>query len=134
MRREPAPAERILWTLLRTEQLRPFKFRRQHPVGPYIVDFYSHAAVLVVELDGESHLTTESQERDGQRSAYLGSLGIHVERFWNPMVFDDSETVIERIYNLCVARAGVSRTHHLIHTPDAIELARCFNPNRDEPS
>jgi adenine-specific DNA-methyltransferase len=64
MRREPTPTEEALWRLLRNRQLAGCKFRRQHPVGRYIADFYSASAALVVELDGDSHATPEGQEHD----------------------------------------------------------------------
>ncbi|MBX3400510.1 MAG: endonuclease domain-containing protein [Gemmataceae bacterium] len=115
LRKDQSPAEKIVWKLLRGEQFKPFGFRRQHPIGPYIVDFYSHSTVLVVELDGESHLSPEAQEQDRRRTAFIESLGIHVERFWNPMVFDDSDTVQERIFELCQTRIGMQRKENVIH-------------------
>jgi very-short-patch-repair endonuclease len=126
LRKDQSPAEKIMWKLLRGEQFKLFKFRRQHPIGPFIVDFYSHSTVLVVELDGESHLSPEAQEQDRRRTAYIESLGIHVERFWNPMVFDDSDTVTERVFELCIERLGMPRKSNMIHSSIAINYVKRF--------
>ena len=56
MRREPSPAEDAMWRLLRNRRLAGFRFRRQHPIPPYITDFYCSVAKLVIELDGDTHL------------------------------------------------------------------------------
>jgi very-short-patch-repair endonuclease len=80
-----------------------FKFRRQHPVAPYIVDFACVACKLVVELDGESHLC--SKAKDEKRTLFLESEGWQVLRFWNTEVFDELESVKEAIYQACVKRA-----------------------------
>src|SRR5262245_6490870 len=106
MRREPTPAEQVLWRLLRNRRLAGFKFRRQHPLGLYIADFYSHHTALVIELDGDSHFTDEGIEHDRVRLAYLESLGLHVLRFLNPDVFDNEGGVVEVIARTCGERAG----------------------------
>lgn len=76
------PAERRLWTLLRRRQT-GVKFRRQEPVGPWIADFLSHSARLIVEVDGESHATPEGMMRDAVRTASLQTFGFRVLRFSN---------------------------------------------------
>jgi very-short-patch-repair endonuclease len=80
LRKEMTDAERLLWKSLRRQQL-GVKFRRQHPIGPYIADFYSWEAGLVVEVDGDTHFTPEMQEYDAIRTQYLESLGLQVLRF-----------------------------------------------------
>jgi very-short-patch-repair endonuclease len=67
MRREPTPTEELLWRMLRNRQMSGFKFRRQHPLGRYILDFYAAGCSLVVELDGDSHATDEGREHDRVR-------------------------------------------------------------------
>ncbi len=99
LRREMTPAEVILWELLRNRRLTGFKFRRQQPVGPYVADFFCPAAKLIVELDGDSHVGKDLH--DAERQAYLESQGLRVVRFWNTLVYDDLDTVLEVIWELC---------------------------------
>ena len=82
LRREATAAERKLWSALRNNQL-GVKFRRQHPVGPYIADFYSREAHLVVEVDGPGHFEPEQIQYDAERDAYMRQLGLDVLRFTN---------------------------------------------------
>ena len=95
MRRQPTPAEAVLWERLRNRQLLNVKFRRQHVIERFVVDFYAAAPGLVVEVDGPIHLYT--QEEDEIRQAYLESLGLRVLRFSNAQVLEDTETVLEAI-------------------------------------
>ena len=73
------PAEMVLWKLLRDRRLGGFKFRRQHPIGSYVVDFACAGGKLVIELDGETHL--RRAQADAERSAYLEAEGWLVMRF-----------------------------------------------------
>ncbi len=95
MRREPTPAEKLLWQKLRHKQLLGFKFRRQQAIDRFIVDFYCHEARLVVEVDGEIH--DYSKEKDGIRQEFLESLGLRVVRFRNEDVVERMEGVLEDI-------------------------------------
>ncbi len=104
MRRVPSPTEKLVWRLLRSHRLSGFRFRRQHPVEPYIADFYCAVAQLVIEFDGDTHVGQE--ENDRVRTQLLESRGFKVLRFWNSELFDDSETVIEAIYRECVRRVS----------------------------
>jgi very-short-patch-repair endonuclease len=104
MRKEPASTEKVMWRLLRNRRLAGFKFRRQHPFGPYILDNYCARAKLVVELDGDSHATEEGRENDCARDAYLIANGILVLRFWNGEVHNELDAVLDRIVNACVER------------------------------
>jgi very-short-patch-repair endonuclease len=79
-RRELTPPEARLHVALRGRRLRGLKFRRQHPIGPYILDFYCAAAKLAVEVDGASHLTVEQGSHDERRTAWLTRQGIKVMR------------------------------------------------------
>jgi len=82
LRREATPAERRLWSAVRNEQL-GIKFRRQHPIGPYIADLCSREAHLVIELDGSGHFEPEQIQYDAERDAYMRHLGLDVLRFTN---------------------------------------------------
>ena len=83
LRREATPAERKLWSRLKEKQLNGLQFRRQHPIGPYIVDFYCAALKLAIEIDGDSHGSDEAKRRDEKRSAYIAAKGVRIIRFWN---------------------------------------------------
>ena len=96
MRKEATEAERKLWRHLR-DGGRGAKFRRQHPLGPFILDFYCHGARLVVEVDGGGHAGTKQAEYDYERSRALSAEGIRVLRFWNSEVMENVEGVLEKI-------------------------------------
>jgi very-short-patch-repair endonuclease len=95
LRQYMSGAERRLWYLLRRKQLDGFRFRRQQPIGHYIIDFICLKERLVIELDGASHV--ETQGHDEVRTAWLQAKGFHVLRFWNNDVLGNQEAVIEKI-------------------------------------
>ena len=95
LRRSPTDAERALWQHLRHRQLAGLKFRRQHPIGRYVVDFVCLEAGLVIELDGGQH--AERKDEDEQRTTWLEGRGYRVLRFWNTEVFENLEGVLEVI-------------------------------------
>jgi len=95
LRRNMTPAEQKLWEALKGRQVAGLKFRCQHPVGPFVLDFYCPERRLVVELDGGIHEMLEN--RDQARTAQLADYGYHVIRFRNDEVFDDLDSVLERI-------------------------------------
>ncbi|MBA2243563.1 MAG: endonuclease domain-containing protein [Gemmatimonadetes bacterium] len=95
LRRRMTPAEALLWSALRRHQLDGMQFRRQHPVGRFVLDFYCPAAKLAIELDGEVH--GEQAERDAERTAVLSAAGYRVMRFRNQEVLDHLDSVLERI-------------------------------------
>ena len=88
-------AELRLWLRLRGEQLDGYRFRRQVPIGPYIVDFLSPKAKIVIEVDGSQHQV--EADADGRRSAWLESRGYRVMRFWNGDVLTQTDAVMETI-------------------------------------
>jgi very-short-patch-repair endonuclease len=90
-------AEATLWLLLKGKQLDKRKFRRQHSVGPYILDFYCPQEKLAVELDGEQHFTDHGKEYDARRTKYINDLGILILRFENCDVFDSPQLVLNEI-------------------------------------
>jgi very-short-patch-repair endonuclease len=97
LRRNATDAEKYLWSLLRNRQLAGYKFRRQHPLGRFVLDFYCHEAKLCVELDGGQHAETAQAEYDRERTAWLNQEGIRVIRFWNTDVLNNIEGVLQSI-------------------------------------
>ena len=95
LRRNETEAEKRLWRYLRNRGFHDRKFRRQHPIGPYVVDFLCLEEGLVVELDGGQHAI--QAKRDEIRTRRLNALGFRVLRFWNNEVFDNTEGVLRRI-------------------------------------
>jgi very-short-patch-repair endonuclease len=96
MRRAMPDAEFRLWCELRNRGL-GMKFRRQHPIGPYIVDFFCPAKNLVVEVDGEQHALNDHPEREAQRTQWLEAQGYSVVRFWTHEVMHELDGVCEAI-------------------------------------
>jgi very-short-patch-repair endonuclease len=97
LRKKTTEAEQKLWPLLRNRLLNRRKFRRQHALGPYIVDFYCHECKLVVELDGAVHRSSEAKQYDQERTRAINKMGITVIRFWNQEVIDDPAKVLRKI-------------------------------------
>ena len=97
LRREQTKAERVLWARLRNTQQEGVKFRRQQPVGLYIVDFVSFQKKLIVEIDGGQHAEEEAGKRDERRAIWLQERGYRVLRFWNNEVLANVDGVLERI-------------------------------------
>ncbi len=97
LRNNLTSAEAFLWNHLKRRKLLGRKFRRQHGVGNYIVDFYCASEKLVVELDGQSHMNPTAEERDEKRTLFLESKGLTVIRFENKMVFDLLPSVLKDI-------------------------------------
>lgn len=99
MRKEPSKAENMLWQVLRNRQINGLKFRRQHVLGNYIVDFFSVEQNLAIEVDGDSH--AEQVEYDLRRSAWLEGQGCRVIRFTNFDVLENLSSVVEAIQETC---------------------------------
>jgi very-short-patch-repair endonuclease len=102
MRTNATVPETLLWSALRGRNLSGLKFRRQHPIAPYIADFYCHAAKLVIELDGRSH--DHRSEFDEQRSTFLGELGLMTLRIGNDDVLSNLDGVLEFIAEAALPR------------------------------
>jgi very-short-patch-repair endonuclease len=96
LRHNMTQAELRFWQIVRDKRFMGLKFRRQYPVGPYIVDFICLGKNLIIELDGGQH--NEQIEYDAQRTVYLQKLGFRVLRFWNNEFFLQTEDVLEQIY------------------------------------
>lgn len=97
LRANMTTAEIALWKQLQSSQLAGRKFRRQHSIGNYVVDFYCPSEKLVVELDGAPHDTEKGFQRDAQRDAWLGTVGVRVLRFENRDVLTNMEGVLVEI-------------------------------------
>jgi very-short-patch-repair endonuclease len=99
-RRSPSLPETLLWRELRT---RPhgLKFRRQHPLGPYVADFYCASAKLIIEVDGESHRMGGRPHRDENRDLWLREQGLRVVRFAASDVMNDLQSVVTAIVFAC---------------------------------
>ncbi|MEY4590457.1 MAG: hypothetical protein RL497_2533 [Pseudomonadota bacterium] len=99
LRNNLTPAEAKLWTHLKQSQLEGRKFRRQHSIGFYILDFYCPSERLAIELDGAAHDSAHAQEYDRERGLFLEYFGIKVLRFENKWVFQQTEGVLMHIKN-----------------------------------
>jgi adenine-specific DNA-methyltransferase len=98
LRKKSTEAEIYLWRLLRNRKFHGFKFRRQHPIENYIVDFICESGKLIIELDGNQH--RENIFYDKERTVYLERLGYKVLRFWNNTVFKETRGVLAVIYHV----------------------------------
>ena len=103
LRNNMTPAEKALWRMIQRSQLDGRKFRRQHSVGGFVLDFYCPSERLAIELDGADHYTVNGIENDEERTAYLSSLKIRVLRFENKLVFEQAERVLEEIRRNCLS-------------------------------
>jgi very-short-patch-repair endonuclease len=99
LRHDAPDAENLLWKLLRGRRTGGFKFTRQKPFPPYIVDFYCSERRLAIEIDGGQHAEPDQRKRDQHRTNVLNEAGINVVRFWNDQVLCDPESVITAIWN-----------------------------------
>ena len=97
LRQELTQAEKILWAELRNRKLNGLKFRRQHPIDKFVLDFYCHERKLAVELDGSIHDLKVNKDYDEARTAMLGGLGIYTLRFRNDDVVINIENVLQQI-------------------------------------
>lgn len=100
LRQPQTPAEIKLWARLRDRQLSGYKFRRQHPIGRFIVDFYYAEHKSAIEIDGDSH--ADQVEYDQARTQWLNEEGYRVIRFSNREVFGQLDAVLETILNECM--------------------------------
>src|SRR4051795_9682694 len=99
LRREQTHEEKQMWRALRAGRFAGFKFRRQHPIGPYFLDFFCATARLSVELDGFQHGLPTQRERDEAREKFLLAEGIEELRFWNHQWRSNAEGVLLDIWH-----------------------------------
>jgi len=95
LRRNQTDAEKLLWKHIQNRQLSGYKFRRQYPIGSYIVDFVCLSLQLIIELDGSQHMNNESY--DERRTQYLNVCGFKVVRFWNNDIPNQTDSVLEAL-------------------------------------
>ena len=107
LRRNMTDAERKLWFALRYKSLEGARFRRQYPIGDYIVDFCCPGCKLIIEVDGGQH--ADAQDYDERRTRFLESRGFGVLRFWNGDVLANRDGVVEAILESLAARGGKGR-------------------------
>jgi very-short-patch-repair endonuclease len=100
LRKESSDAELLLWKHLRAHRLAELKWRRQHPIGRFFVDFYCHAKKLVIEVDGSQHYKAGGLEYDRLRTAFLEEQGLMVLRFTNVEVLTNTTGVLEAIWRI----------------------------------
>ena len=97
LRKNMTKTESLLWERLSNNQLDGIRFRRQHPIANYIVDFYCHKYKLVIEVDGEYHRTKDQMIHDQKRDSTLKNLGLSILRFTNQEVHQNIDKVITKI-------------------------------------
>ncbi|MCU0706012.1 MAG: DUF559 domain-containing protein [Fimbriiglobus sp.] len=105
LRSNMTDVERFVWSKLRRGQIGGYKFRRQHPSGPFVVDFVCLECRLAIELDGGQH--AEQAEYDAARSRWLQQHGYTVLRYWNHEVMEDWETIERQIWDALQRAAGL---------------------------
>ena len=99
LRKELTTTEKIIWRKLRAKQFSSFKFRRQHGIGPYIVDFCAPRKNIVIEIDGDIHALPEQMKKDKERQKEIESLGYQVIRYSNDDVLKNLEGVLDDLLN-----------------------------------
>ncbi|MFQ3168752.1 MAG: very-short-patch-repair endonuclease [Limisphaerales bacterium] len=104
LRQNKTWAENEVWSWLRAKRFSEFKFRRQHPVGHYVLDFFCNEAKLAIELDGSGHGYPERQKQDQLRDDWLEERGIEVLRIWNSRIRTDKEMVRRMIWDALTRR------------------------------
>lgn len=124
LRRAPTAAEAVLWSALQGRRLRGLKFRFQHPVGTFVLDFYCPALRLVVEVDGAIHEDAAVAGKDRERQRYLENYGYRVIRFQNETVLKDLALVLDRILE-----AVSVQELHPAHRPPRLDS---FSGSEDE--
>lgn len=108
MRTNATDAENLMWQLLRAKRFMNLKFRRQHVIAPYIVDFYCHKLGLVIELDGSQHGTDQGKEYDAERTKFLEALDLMVVRYWNHDVLSRTDVVLGDLWKVCFELKKIS--------------------------
>ncbi len=106
LRNHSTSAEAALWIILKKRQVGNYKFRRQHSVGKYIIDFYCPELKLAIELDGQPHAELANIARDKERDDWLLKLGIQVIRYENRWVFEYPDVIKQEILEFGEHKAG----------------------------
>lgn len=106
LRKNQTTQEQKLWNILRNRKLLGYKFKRQYPIGNYIVDFVCKELKLIIELDGGQHNTTEGVIYDKKRTEYLQAAGYKILRFWNTDIDKNIDGVYEKIIEFTTTLTG----------------------------
>src|SRR2546422_360964 len=126
LRKKETWAEKLLWRWLRDRRFNNYKFRRQHPVGIYYLDFFCEQARLAVELDGFAHGHPDQRRHDTEREGFLTSQGIKALRFWNSSLRRDAQSIRDTIFRELQERAP--------HPPPDYTRPMKAPENRDAPA
>ena len=118
LRRRQTNAEAKLWFALRNRQLDGWKFKRQAPIGPFVVDFLCAEAKVIIEVDGIQHLDRRAIQ-DARRTEHLEQAGYRVIRFWNSDVRDNLESVVGSIWRAIQEQQVPYRISRPVHRYDA---------------
>ena len=105
LRKHDTWAEELVWGWLRDRRFSAYKFRRQHPYGPHVLDFFCVEALLDIELDGGQHGLPEHQQKDAERDAWLEARGVKVLRFWNSRLRREKGFVLDEVWRVLQERA-----------------------------
>ncbi|MDO9224282.1 MAG: endonuclease domain-containing protein [Caulobacter sp.] len=105
LRKSMTRSEVALWNALRGKKLGGLRFRRQHPLGPYVLDFYCAQHRLAVEVDGAVHAAAKSLERDAERDQWIERCGVHIVRIPGSVVLSDMDAALRRISDAARTRA-----------------------------
>ena len=100
LRKRQTSAEELFWKMVRNRNMLNLKIRRQHPIGPFIADFYCHELLLVIEIDGSIHDLEEVKEKDMKRETFLREQGLNVIRFANDDIFSNPHLIEDEIAKL----------------------------------
>ncbi len=135
LRANVTPTELLLWKRLRTFETEGSHFRRQVPIGPYVVDFACMAARLVIELDGSQHNTDAHKVKDQQRTRWLESEGYRVIRIWNNDLSQNMDGVLETVYAALYGSrdaepSALKHRRHRRRHPTPARFARRPSPSR----
>jgi very-short-patch-repair endonuclease len=105
LRKTETWAEKLVWKWLGDRRFAAYKFRRQHPIGSYYLDFFCEEAQMNIELDGGQHGLPGQQKHDTEREKFLKSQGVKTLRFWNSRLRRDAHSIRDAIFNELQARA-----------------------------
>jgi very-short-patch-repair endonuclease len=106
LRKSLTDAETIMWSYLRRDRIEGMRFRKQHPIGPFVADFACVKAMLIVEIDGATHGSDEELAYDGRRTAFFRERGWHEMRFTNHAVYRNLDGVLEEVWIVARERAA----------------------------
>ena len=128
LRKRETWAEKLMWRWLRGRRFNGYKFRRQHPLGKYSLDFFCEEAELNIELDGSQHGFPEQRKHDGEREAFLKARGIKTLRFWNSGLRRNAESIRAMIFDELQKRAPRPLPDYVRPAPGQIRVVALPHP------